>query len=151
MLSYRELPRDVPIPNCSPDQVFQQLVEDATAFHLESRPETASEPVVGPPQGSPSTPGGADMGPEPGFADAGQPPAVTDQGTAQGGDAEQQEVAYVLEPDGTLTPVSGDQQPDESPDGPTTAFQAGADCTPESGDGGMHPWGYRTGQRRLPT
>ncbi len=132
MLSYRELPRDVPIPNDSADQVFQQLVEDATAFQLEPRPETASEPVVDPPQESPSTPGGADTGPDLGVADAGPPAALTDQGPAQGGHEEQQEVAYVLEPDGTLTLVSGDQRPDESPDGPTAALQAGADSTSQS-------------------
>ncbi len=132
MLSYRELPRDVPIPNDSADQVFQQLVEDATAFQLEPRPETASEPVVDPPQESPSTPGGADTGPDLGVADAGPPVALTDQGPAQGGHEEQQEVAYVLEPDGTLTLVSGGQRPDESPDGPTAALQAGADSTSQS-------------------
>ncbi len=114
LLSYRELARDVAVLNQTPDQVFQQLVEMGGSFYLEPGPETAVAPEEAPAEpaaeNSAEETVNATEGP---VASAGPDAAASPDSELGSGAApieaeaaEPEELAYVLEPDGTLALVS---------------------------------------------
>ena len=114
LLSYRELARDLPVLNEKPDQVFEQLVELGRTFYLEPGPETAvvSGETPADPAAESSEEGTADALQEPEASSGPDAAPFPDSGTGSGAasnieeTAVQGEVAYVMEPDGTLTLVS---------------------------------------------